>query len=138
MKRKIKDEYSKNILKEQIIPELAKYLKNEEFGIVTSGFSKPVKKLCDKAGIKPRIIMSSTETGTSNKTKLIKKTLEQVKSKLYVGDTEQDIHAAKKNGLTTIAVTWGFQTRTRLEKAKPDHIINTEKELITLLNTLKS
>ncbi|MBR9678751.1 MAG: HAD family hydrolase [Nanoarchaeota archaeon] len=134
----IKQIYAENIIKQEIIPELAEYLKNKEFGVVTSGFSKSVKQLCDKARIKPKIIISSTEMGTSNKTKLIKKTLEQIKSKVYVGDTEQDIQAAKKNDLTTIAVTWGFHTKTRLEKAKPDYLINNEKKLIKLLNQLES
>lgn len=43
---------------------------------------------------------------------------------LYVGDEARDIHAAKKAGIDVAAVTWGFNTRERLEKEKPDYLID--------------
>lgn len=137
LKRKLKDEYSKNIINENIIPKLAGYLKNKDFGIVTSGFSQVVKQVTGKAGLKPSLILSSTELGISDKTKLLQTALEKVKAEYYIGDTEQDVRAGRNNGLKTISVTWGFHTRKRLEKANPDYLVETPEQLIELLDKLQ-
>ena len=137
-KKELKRNYLREISKQEIIPELAEYLKHKEFGVVTSGFSGAVKELVEKAGLKPLIIVSSDETGTSDKKELLKFTLKKLKAKnrFYVGDTEQDITAARKNGLKSVAVTWGFHPKKRLEKAKPDYLVTRVSQLIELLDVL--
>ena len=48
----------------------------------------------------------------------------------YVGDSPFDVQAAKTGGLAAIAVTWGgIHTRGRLEREKPDHVVDTVEEL---------
>ncbi|MFA4915361.1 MAG: HAD family hydrolase [Syntrophales bacterium] len=56
-------------------------------------------------------------------------------STYYVGDTAGDVKEAKIAGVNTVAVTWGWHSRERLEAAKPDHLIDRPEELL-ILDTL--
>jgi pyrophosphatase PpaX len=52
----------------------------------------------------------------------------------YVGDSPFDVQAAKAGGLAAVAVTWGgIHTRERLEREKPDHVVDTVEELRAVL-----
>jgi len=53
-----------------------------------------------------------------------------------VGDTENDILAAKAAGARSIGVTWGYGTRATLEAAGVDHLIETPEALPPLLRAL--
>src|SRR5437773_2296053 len=53
-----------------------------------------------------------------------------------VGDTENDVRAAKEAGARSIGVTWGYGTRTNLEAAGVDHLIETPEALPPLLRAL--
>ena len=53
-----------------------------------------------------------------------------------VGDTENDILAAKAAGARSIGVTWGYGTRSTLEAAGVDHLIETPEALPPLLRAL--
>ena len=46
-----------------------------------------------------------------------------------IGDMIHDIEAGKKAGVITIAVSWGYQTKTQLMSAKPNYIVNDFVEL---------
>lgn len=47
----------------------------------------------------------------------------------YIGDMPQDIEAARKAGVLAIAVTYGYQTRERLERECPDILVDSLDEL---------
>jgi phosphoglycolate phosphatase len=51
----------------------------------------------------------------------------------YIGDAGTDVQQGKLAGVNTVAVTWGFQSRTRLEKEEPDLIVDSPDELKDLL-----
>ncbi len=51
----------------------------------------------------------------------------------YVGDMVHDIEAGKKAGVRSIAVTWGFHPREKLEKARPDDLIDTPNQLLEII-----
>jgi 2-phosphoglycolate phosphatase len=53
-----------------------------------------------------------------------------------VGDTENDVRAAKAAGARSIGVTWGYGTRASLEAAGVDHLIETPAALPPLLRAL--
>jgi len=55
------------------------------------------------------------------------------KETFMITDTVGDIEVAKKLGLKTIAVTWGFHSEELLRSAKPDHIANNFKMLYKIL-----
>ncbi len=51
----------------------------------------------------------------------------------FVGDMTHDIESGKKANVTTIAVTWGYEPKEKLEKANPDHIVESFDELKELI-----
>src|SRR5947208_1517149 len=55
---------------------------------------------------------------------------------VVVGDTENDVRAAKEAGARSIGVTWGYGTRTNLDAAGVDHLIETPEALPPLLRAL--
>lgn len=52
---------------------------------------------------------------------------------IYVGDSDTDVVTAKNAGIPCIGVTWGFRHREVLRAAGADYLIDTPKELLTLL-----
>jgi len=52
---------------------------------------------------------------------------------IFIGDTQHEIDAGKSANLITGAVTWGIHSRSRLESAKPDYIIDSPDELAELV-----
>jgi phosphoglycolate phosphatase len=50
----------------------------------------------------------------------------------YIGDTVGDIKEAKKAGVRTVAVTWGWHTGERLAGTNPDYIIDFPGELLKI------
>lgn len=57
-----------------------------------------------------------------------------VKSAIYVGDSDVDVQTAKNANLPCIGVTWGFRDREYLKGA--DYIIDTPDELIEVIRSL--
>ncbi len=53
---------------------------------------------------------------------------------VYVGDETRDIEAAKKCGVKSVGVTWGYNSRKPLEKIDPDLIIDKPDELLKLFD----
>ena len=50
-----------------------------------------------------------------------------------IGDTEHELRVAKKAGVKTIAVTWGFDEEEKLKAMKPDYVAHNIKELEEIL-----
>ena len=48
----------------------------------------------------------------------------------YVGDTSVDIEGSRFAGANSVAVSWGLNTIPALERAKPDYLIKTPKQLL--------
>ncbi len=53
-----------------------------------------------------------------------------------VGDRNFDIEAARANGVTSIAVTYGYGTSEELESARPDHTCNAVEDLLPIFSAL--
>ena len=51
-----------------------------------------------------------------------------------IGDATSDIREARKARVKSIAVTWGYHSREKLEKADPDFIVNIPYEIVPILN----
>jgi len=51
----------------------------------------------------------------------------------FVGDTAGDVVEGRAAGVATIAVTWGWHARERLEAVTPDRLVTTPDELLALL-----
>ena len=51
----------------------------------------------------------------------------------FIGDSNHEIDVAKKTGIQSIAVTWGFTSEQKLRARKPDYIAHNVHELEGLL-----
>jgi phosphoglycolate phosphatase-like HAD superfamily hydrolase len=58
----------------------------------------------------------------------------EVERGVFIGDTETDIRAGKKLGLTTVAVTYGIRTSNYLQKEKPDFIFDLPSNFVLWLS----
>lgn len=51
---------------------------------------------------------------------------------MYIGDEMRDVEAARKVGLHSVSVTWGYNNRQALEQAKPETMIDRPEDLLKL------
>ena len=74
------------------------------------------------------------------KTALLRRLLEEQSldpaTTFMVGDRSFDIEAARANGVTSIAVTYGYGTSEELESARPDHTCNAVEDLLPIFSAL--
>jgi phosphoglycolate phosphatase len=74
------------------------------------------------------------------KDKVILRLLHKYKIKrnqvIYVGDETRDIEALKRIRVPIIAVSWGFNSHSVLEKQKPDALIDNPNQLLGVINKL--
>lgn len=54
---------------------------------------------------------------------------------VMVGDRAEDINGARQNGVTSVAVTWGFGSLPELEAARPDALVYSVAELLAFLSS---
>lgn len=52
---------------------------------------------------------------------------------LYIGDSDVDMETAIRAEVTSVGVSWGFRSREVLKEAGADYIIDTPKELLSLV-----
>lgn len=52
----------------------------------------------------------------------------------YIGDTTGDITEARKAKVKSIAVTWGYHSKKKLIRSKPDFIVDSPAELLNILS----
>ena len=52
---------------------------------------------------------------------------------IYIGDSAIDIETARRAGVTSVGVTWGFRPERELTAALADHIISSPAEILSLL-----
>jgi phosphoglycolate phosphatase len=53
---------------------------------------------------------------------------------IVVGDREDDIIAAKKNGISSMAVTYGYGSIEELKKANPDYFAHSLKDIKRMIS----
>lgn len=119
--------------------EVLRSLKDNNFkiGVVSSNSKENIELFLNQHQIKGVDFVYS-EKGLFGKDKVLKNVIKKhhldASKVIYVGDEARDVEAAHKAGLPIIAVSWGFNSKTRLVKAKPDYIIDQPSELLTKLN----
>ncbi len=121
---------------------LEKLSKKYKIIILSSNSEENIKKILkDNKSSIPEIYSDSSIFG---KRQVIKKLLKEKKLEkekkanvIYVGDEVRDIDACKKAGIKIIAVTWGYNTKELLKKHRPDFLVNTPLELLSVLDLKK-
>jgi len=120
------------------MPEVLNLLKEEGYklGIITSAPKESVDKFLEKNGLNLfDFIYSEGNIFGKDKvmTNIMKEKNLNPKQVFYVGDETRDIEAAKRAGIKTIAVTWGFNNEKILLKESPDHLIKKPADLLEIL-----
>jgi phosphoglycolate phosphatase len=58
------------------------------------------------------------------------------KNTIYIGDETRDIRAAASVSISSVSVTWGYESKQLLSKANPDYIVSKPSGISALLNRL--
>lgn len=109
--------------------------KGHELHIVSSNSAENIKMFLEHNGI--QIFDGITSVldlfGKDREiSKLIRKKRWDPGSVMYVGDEVRDVVAAKKAEIASIAVTWGFNSRTALQNEAPDMLLDRPSALTSL------
>ncbi len=113
--------------------------KGYKLGVVSNKYDKAVKELCNyyfKDLIQVAIgeskeIMKKPDPG--GVLKVIKEFKDNIKSSIYIGDSEVDIATANNANIKCISVLWGFRDRVILEKAGGKNFVTTPDEIIKII-----
>lgn len=108
----------------------------DSFGILTSNTTANVDAFLQNHGIRDLFdFVSSTSklTGKSRHLRAIRKTFSLEHSEIiYIGDELRDVKAAQKAKIPHAAVSWGFNSRESLAKAKPTYLFDHPAELFQI------
>lgn len=107
--------------------------KNIRLGILTSNSKENVEEFLqanDLGDVFAFVISHHSLFGKSGPLQQLKTDNEDI---LYIGDEVRDIEAARKAGVPSVGVSWGFQTEYALKKASPDYLFNEPEELLKLI-----
>jgi phosphoglycolate phosphatase len=137
MRKMMKQHYDTLSFFEGLIPVLKELNKDYDMGIATTNNHNSVQLMLNKYKIDffKFIYADISVFGKPQKLKyIIKKHHLSIENTLYIGDEQRDIEAANKAHLSSIAVTWGFNTRDLLLTSSPTYIVDTPQELYTVIN----
>lgn len=110
---------------------LQELMKNNAVVVITSNMTSVVEEFIRRYDFpKMDVIGADVEKSKVKKLEKIRRNLDG--EVFYIGDTVGDIKEGKKAKATTVAVTWGWHDRDRLERAKPDFIVDRPNELLEL------
>ncbi len=134
------DEHRKVKLFPGAIKFLKKTGKNYLLAIASSGREDNIKDLLEVGGVKNLFSLILANSATS-KAGMIKEILYKLGGKaeasIMITDTVGDILTAKKSGLKTIAVTWGFHSEQVLLGAHPDYIAKNFNNLAEVIDPVR-
>lgn len=116
------------------MPDAVKGLSGRyNLAIVSSTDTEPVRNLLDKFGMAQEfmdILGRDVHTSKVEKIKMIfAKYGTSADRCVFVTDTLGDIEEASRTGVGSIAVSWGFHGRERLEKGRPFRIVDRPEDL---------
>ena len=122
---------------DEILPILAK---NNTLGIITSNSELNARDFLKKHTIENYFKFVYSENSLFGKHKVINKVIKTYSldknQTAYIGDETRDIEAARKAGVKSIAVAWGYESGEVLAAAKPDFIVENPKQLLSVLTSL--
>jgi len=131
-----KDDYDQMTPFTPIFPVLHELKKNNILTVISSNISKVIYAILSRYGFNGcfREILGA-DYGYSKEEKILhamnRFQMEKEKT-FYVGDTVGDIKEARLAGVKTVAVTWGWHSKERLEMASPDYVIETPVDLLKI------
>ena len=103
--------------------------------VATSKLENTAKEILDKFDLSKYfdcIAGASTDSSRDSKEQVIRylfKKVEDIKDAVMVGDTIFDIEGAKKTGVDSIGVSWGFGDITKMKEVGATYIVDSCKHL---------
>jgi phosphoglycolate phosphatase len=105
-------------------------------GILTSNSKENVVSWLNHQKISELFTFVYAESPLFGKKNLLKRVIKKNKmpreKTYYIGDEVRDIEAAKKCGIYSVAVTWGFNSAKILSEHHPDFLIDHPQELLQI------
>ena len=131
-----KDDYDQMFPFTALFPILTELKKDNILTVISSNVSRVIHVILSKYGFNGcfKEILGA-DFGYSKKEKILHAMNHFQTEKdrtYYVGDTIGDIKEARLAGVKTVAVTWGWHNKERLETIKPDYLIDTPDDLLAL------
>jgi phosphoglycolate phosphatase len=119
---------------EGLIPVLGELKKSHGLVIISSNSTFAVRLMLARFGFEPYF---DDVLGADFNFSKVEKILYakghygmDAKHTAYICDTAGDIREAREAGVKTVAVTWGWHPRERLERARPDAIVERPEDLL--------
>ncbi len=137
--------YCDNVSSKHLFPvkeQISQLAKKQKIFIISSTTECVIADFLSSTGMKKyfqKIMGVETHKSKVEKFKMIFKEYRlEPKECIFVTDTLGDLREAKKVGVPTIAVTWGYHGKTRLKKGSPNLMIHDFKELVPAIDKLKN
>lgn len=120
--------------------EVINHFKDKKLAILSNKFDKFTKKMARDYHIDKffYVVLGATENIKKKPSAepidfILKETGVQKEFAIMIGDSEQDIRAAKNAGIKSAAVTYGYRTKDQLKELKPDYFCNNLMELTKII-----
>jgi phosphoglycolate phosphatase len=127
------------------IPQLLECLRKEGKTLVVATskptvFAKLIMEHFQLAAYFSSVVGSNLDGTRRDKAEIIAHILEQYpqfsrEETIMIGDRKHDIIGARKTGVSSVGVEWGYGLRTELEEAKATHIVSSVGQLESVLCT---
>ena len=120
------------------ITDLVKELKNNKYflAVVSSDFPETLMTEVKEYGLEN--VFNEIVTDTHDKFDAIQDLIEKNNlsrsDTFFIGDSNHEIDVAKKAGIKSIAVTWGFSNADKLKMGKPDYLVKEISQLKNLIS----
>jgi HAD superfamily hydrolase (TIGR01509 family) len=141
--RRFNREYAREVPTLPFIPGMKETLldlkkQGHWLGIVSTNSSKNIQAFLKYQGIYEQFDVVSCSLSLFGKNRLIQRILRQhqflPENAIYIGDETRDIEAARRSGVTAIAVTWGFNSEAVLNSHQPDFLLKHPSQILQVLS----
>jgi phosphoglycolate phosphatase-like HAD superfamily hydrolase len=121
------------------IVDLIKRCKNNGMFLAVASSDFPETLLLEVEEYDLKNAFNEIVTGVSDKLEAVRKIIEDnnlnLQNTFFVGDSNHEIDVAKKVGIKSVAVTWGFTSERKLRDRNPDYVAHNLQELESAIFT---
>ncbi|OPL11339.1 MAG: hypothetical protein AVO39_05720 [delta proteobacterium MLS_D] len=119
-----------------VVPIVKELSRENLLVVISSNQSEPIEQVLKQenmSGFFRDVLGADHMTSKTDKINHAMKTWKNEPGEtFYIGDTAGDVREARKAGVRSVAVTWGWHSEERLRAAGPDYIVRTPRDLIAL------
>ena len=131
-------DYSQAPLFSQVPELLARLATHLPLAVVSSAHPDSIRERLVEEGLEHHFqAIVGSRDGTTDKRGILKEAMDQLDCPRgwMVGDTGEDVNAARAHGLTAIGVTYGWWNEARVRASGPDHLIDQLEQVEDLLTS---